>query len=83
MASMKLQDIAYRQRTYLVRDILFAVLVAIILAVQVSAFTSARPSFSGKATKVHVTQNSDDRNMLLRPGISVATSAPRCTSTLC
>lgn len=85
MATMKLTNIADRQRTYLVRDILFAVLVAIILAIQVSAFTTARPALNGEVMGVHVTRQGDQSRVeaLVLP-IPVASSAQQCAdSPLC
>lgn len=44
MATMQLTNIADRQRTYLVRDLLFVALVAITLIFVISAFTTAGPA---------------------------------------
>jgi hypothetical protein len=41
MASIKLAIIAHRQRSYLLRDLIVAVLMVLLVAVQVSAFTTS------------------------------------------
>jgi hypothetical protein len=38
MTSIRLVDIATRQRGYLIRDVIFAVFVAVVLGLQISAF---------------------------------------------
>jgi hypothetical protein len=40
MTSIRLGDIATRQRGYMIRDVVFAVFVAVVLGLQISAFTS-------------------------------------------
>jgi hypothetical protein len=41
MANIKLAIIAHRQRSYLLRDLIVAVLMVLLVAVQVSAFTTS------------------------------------------
>jgi hypothetical protein len=77
MADIKLAIIAHRQRSYLLRDLIVAVLMVLLVAVQVSAFTTSG-SVSGAALGDPAALG-DEASGARAPERSAALRSPACS----